>query len=43
MSSYSCVDGFPAVVRPRYLTRLLREELGFEGIGRRRLLRGEPY
>ena len=32
MSSYSCVDGLPGSGSREILTRLLREELGFEGL-----------
>ena len=32
MSSYSCVDGLPGSGSAEILTRLLREELGFEGL-----------
>ena len=32
MSSYSCVDGLPGSGSAEILTRLLREELGFDGI-----------
>ena len=32
MSSYSCVDGLPGSGSAEILTRLLREELGFEGM-----------
>ena len=32
MSSYSCIDGLPGSGSRRILTRLLREELGFDGI-----------
>ncbi len=32
MSSYSCVDGLPGSGSRGILTRLLREELGFEGV-----------
>jgi len=32
MSSYSCVDGLPGSGSREFPTRLLREELGFEGM-----------
>ena len=32
MSSYSCIDGLPGSGSAEILTRLLRDELGFEGI-----------